>query len=89
MFDRHQIICANGIPAESFLARAGAISALPKAAQQDVKALVEQDLSMRAARTIIERRAQFLQFFPRHHGAKTLVPPWPTLQTCSYSAASA
>ena len=89
MFDRHQIVCANGIPAESFLAREGAISALPKAAQQDVKALVDEELGTRAARTIIERRAQFLQIVACHRGAKTIVPPWPDLQTCIYSAASA
>ena len=39
LFDRHQIIMANGLPTESFFPGASAMNALDQAAQAEIEAL--------------------------------------------------
>lgn len=89
LFGRHEIICANGIPAESFLARSVTIAALPPAAQEELNAILHTGPDMYPARPIVERRAQLACLLKNPPSRSGLVQPWPDAPASHYSAASA
>lgn len=70
LFDRHQVVFANGLPAESLFLVPGTLRKLPEAAQRQVRDLFPERASgapaLPAARRIVIRRRQVEQLLTRH-----------------------